>query len=249
MFSTIDERQLRRADLVQHVGDRVELAVLLVVVGRGVDHVQDDVGDERLLERRCEAFDEVVRQPPDEADRVGHEVAATVVLERARRRVERVEELVLDRDIGAGQGVQQRRLADVGVPGERDRRRLVPLPLLPPRRALLLDLLQPATQHRDAVPRHPPVGLELRLAGAARADTAAEALEVLPHAAHARQVVLELRKLDLELPFGARRVLREDVEDQLRPVDHARVERVLEEPLLGRLELVVDEQASRRRPA
>ena len=93
------------------------------------------------------------------------------------------------------------------------------------------------------LPRHPAVGLELRLARAARADTAAETLEVLPHAAHARQVVLELRQLDLELPFGARGVLREDVEDQLRAVDHARVERVLEEPLLGRLELVVDEQA------
>jgi len=34
-------------------------------------------------------------------------------------------------------------------------------------------------------------------------------------------------------------------EDQLRPVDHPRVERVLEEPLLGGIELVVDEQALR----
>ena len=66
---------------------------------------------------------------------------------------------------------------------------------------------------------------------------------MLPHAAHARQVVLELRELDLELSLGARRVLGEDVEDQLRPVDHARVERVLEEALLRRIELVVDDQA------
>ncbi len=95
----------------------------------------------------------------------------------------------------------------------------------------------------------PAVALELRLARAARADAAAEALEVLPHAAHARQVVLELRELDLELPLGRRRVLGEDVEDQLRPVDDARVERVLEEPLLRRIELVVDEQALRARLA
>ena len=72
---------------------------------------------------------------------------------------------------------------------------------------------------------------------------AAEALEVLPHAPHARQVVLELRQLDLELPLGAHGVLGEDVEDQLRAVDHARVERVLEVALLRRIELVVDEQA------
>ena len=71
---------------------------------------------------------------------------------------------------------------------------------------------------------------------------AAEPLEVLPHAAHARQVVLELRELDLELALGADGVLGEDVEDQLRAVDDPRVERVLERALLDGLELVVDEQ-------
>ncbi len=98
-------------------------------------------------------------------------------------------------------------------------------------------------KHGDPVAGQPAVGLELRLAGAARADAAAEALEVLPHAAHAGQVVVELRELDLELPLGGHRVLGEDVEDQLRPVDHARVEGVLEEALLRRVELVVDDQA------
>ena len=44
-------------------------------------------------------------------------------------------------------------------------------------------------------------------------------------------------------PSARHGVLGEDVEDQLRPVDHARVERVLEEALLRRVELVVDEQA------
>jgi succinyldiaminopimelate transaminase len=65
---------------------------------------------------------------------------------------------------------------------------------------------------------------------------------VLPHAAHARQVVLELCELDLQLAFGADGVLREDVEDQLRAIDDARLERVFERPLLGGVELVVDEQ-------
>ncbi len=60
--------------------------------------------------------------------------------------------------------------------------------------------------------------------------------------AHARQVVLELRELDLELPLGGDGVLGEDVEDQLRPVDDARRERVLERALLRRMKLVVDEQ-------
>ena len=126
------------------------------------------------------------------------------MLEAARRRVERLEEPVLDRDVGAGERVQQRRLADVRVAGERDRRRLGAAPLLAARRALALERPSAgACSTRDAAPREPAVGLELRLAGAARADAAAEALEVLPHAAHARQVVLELRELDLELSLGA----------------------------------------------
>ena len=54
--------------------------------------VQHQVGDERLLERRREPLDELVRQAADEADGVGDEVAAAVVLEAARRRVERLEE-------------------------------------------------------------------------------------------------------------------------------------------------------------
>ena len=65
---------------------------------------------------------------------------------------------------------------------------------------------------------------------------------MLPHPPHPREVVLELRQLDLELALGAARVLGEDVEDQLRAVDHARLEQVLEPPLLARDELVVDEQ-------
>ena len=95
----------------------------------------------------------------------------------------------------------------------------------------------------------PAVGLELRLARAARADAPAEALEVLPHPAHPRQVVLELCELDLELALGADRVLGEDVEDQLRAVDDACLEGVLEQPLLCRLELVVDDQHVGRRRA
>src|SRR5262249_59066752 len=116
-------------------------------------------------------------------------------------------------------------------------------PLLAARRALALELAQAPLEQRDAAARDAAVGLELRLARPARADAAAEALEVLPHPAHARQVVLELRELDLELPLGAHGVLGEDVEDQLRPVDHARLQVVLEEALLRRVELVVDEEA------
>ncbi len=72
----------------------------------------------------------------------------------------------------------------------------------------------------DTPSREPAVGLELRLAGAARPEAASQSLEVLPQSAHAGKVVFELRELDLELSLGADGMLGEDVEDQLRAVDH-----------------------------
>jgi len=65
---------------------------------------------------------------------------------------------------------------------------------------------------------------------------------MLPHAAHAREVVLELCELDLKLPLGGDGVLREDVEDQLCPVDDTRGKGVLERALLYGRELVIDEE-------
>ena len=234
--------QLASTDLRQdavHGGDRLLHPV--VVLG-GVDDVEDEVRQQRLLERGGEALDQLVREAPDEPDRVGHEVAAAVVLEAARGRVERLEEAVVDRGLGVGERVQERGLACVGVPGKSDHRDDALLARLPLECAPLFELAQLALEEADAATRDPAVGLELGLARAACPDAASEALEVLPHAAHARKVVLELGELHLELALGAPRVLGEDVEDELRPVDDARGQCVLEPPLLPRIELVVDDQ-------
>ena len=88
----------------------------------GVDDVDDQVGEHRLLERRLERLDELMRELADEADRVGDQVAPPAVPVGARRRVERVEEPLPHADAGARQRVQQRRLARVRVAGEGDGR-------------------------------------------------------------------------------------------------------------------------------
>ena len=67
----------------------------------------------------------------------------------------------------------------------------------------------------------------------------AEALEVRPEPAHAREVVLELGELDLELALGGVGVVGEDVEDDRRAVDHRHAELLLEVALLARQQLVV----------
>ncbi len=193
----------------------------------------------RLLERRRERVHQLVGKLADEADGVGQQVRAPAQLQRARRRVERVEQAVAHAHVRARQRVQQRRLAGVRVAHQRDRRQRRALALGALHRARALHVLQAPAQHRDAVARQPSIGLDLRLPRTPRADAAAQALEVAPQAAHARQVVLQLRELDLQLALRAVRVRGEDVEDHRRAVDHRQAQRLLEVALLARAQLVV----------
>ena len=71
----VDHQQLGHrvgADLGEHLADRPDL-LLRVGVG-AVDHVHDQVGVGDLLQRGAERLDDLVRQVPDEADRVGEGV-------------------------------------------------------------------------------------------------------------------------------------------------------------------------------
>src|SRR3989442_1525045 len=109
--------------------------------------------------------------------------------------------------------------------------------------AVRLHAFELALELLHALADHAAVGLELRLTGTARADAAAQALEVLPLADEPRQQVRELRQLDLELALGAARALGEDVEDERGAVDHLDAERLAEVALLDRRERIVgDEQ-------
>jgi hypothetical protein len=105
-----------------------------------------------------------------------------------------------------------------------------------------LEISQAPLELADAPASQAPVGLELRLARASRADAATEPLEVLPQSAHAGKVVFELRELHLELSLCRHCVLREDVEDELCAVDDAQLELVLQAPLLSGVEVVVDDE-------
>jgi hypothetical protein len=60
-----------------------------------------------------------------------------------------------------------------------------------------------------------------------------------PEAAHAGEVVLELRQLHLQVALGGMRVVGKDVEDGRRPVHHGHADRLLEIAFLTRQELVV----------
>ncbi len=106
------------------------LGRLDVLIARGiarVDDVEQQVGVGGLLERRAEGGEQVLRQLADEADGVGdHHLALLGEAQAARARVERGEQLVLGEHVGAGQRVEQRALAGVGVADDRDHRHAEP---------------------------------------------------------------------------------------------------------------------------
>ncbi len=118
----------------------------------------------------------------------------------------------------------------------------MPIPLARRGRAVASHVLELGLDLLDPFADQSPVRLELALAGAPRADPAAGAREVRPHAGQTRQVVLERGELDLEAALLRLRVPREDVDDQCRSVQHLAVEQLLEAALLVRLQLVVDDE-------
>ena len=87
----------------------------------------------------------------------------------------------------------------------------------------------------------PAIGFELRFAGPARADAAAQPRERHARADEPRQQVLELRELDLPLAFPRSRAPREDVENELRPIEHLPFDARLDIAQLRRRQLVVED--------
>ena len=82
-----------RADLGEHGAHGVH--VPLAIGRRGVDDVQQQIGSGDFLERRAERGDQRMRQPLDEADRVGDQQLAPIrQLHLADQRIERDEQRV-----------------------------------------------------------------------------------------------------------------------------------------------------------
>ena len=92
----------------------------------------------------------------------------------------------------------------------------------------------------------PAVGLDLGFAGAAEeAEAAALPLEVGPAAHQPPRLIIEMGELDLQAPFGGRRPLAENLEDQPGAVDHLGAGLVLEVLLLDRGQRRIDDQQPR----
>src|SRR5690606_15550419 len=139
----------------------------------------------------------------------------------AHRRVERGEQLVLGENVGAGDVVEQSRLAGVGVSDDGDdwiRHAAASLPMQLARAHHDLELL--ADGH-DAFVDHAAFVLDLCCVRASKeAVAAALQLQVSPSVDQAALLVGEVRKLDLQSAYLSARTSAEDFEDEPGAVEH-----------------------------
>ena len=161
---------------------------------------------------------------------------------RPHGRIERGEEQVFRHDVSAGQVVEQRGFAGIGIADQGDHRPgclAAPLTVQPAR---AFDLFELAAQPRHAVADQAAVGFDLGFARPAKeAVAAALALKVGPAAHQPPGLIVEMGEFDLESAFGGRRALAEDFEDQSGAVDHLALELFLEIALLNRGQRAIDD--------
>ena len=188
----------------------------------GVDDVEQEVGVLQLFQRGAERRHQILREIADEPDRVGDDhLAVAGKAQPPRGRIQSGEELVFGEDRRIGERIEQRALSGVGIADDGDHRDPGTVALAAPRRAVSGETDDARFQRGDPLAYPATIDLQLRLAGSATPDSTGEARERVVPSDQPRQQVLELRQFHLQLAVGALRSLREDVEDELCPIENA----------------------------
>src|SRR5262252_5783972 len=138
--------------------------------------------------------------------------------------------------------VKQGGLAGIGVSHQRNGRNWSGFAALALLRADAADVLQLLLQVPHAARDFTAISFEFRFAGTTGADPAAELRHLHAMTHQPRHHVLQLCQFNLELAFSSSRVARENIEDELRTVDDAALNDLLNVALLGWAEIVVKQK-------
>ena len=212
------------------LGERFELAedffylrlLLFAVGGGGVADVEQHLGVRDLLQCCAEAGDQRVGQIANEADCIRQQnLAPAWQFDGAELRVECGEHARGRKHLGAGDRVEERALAGVGVANQSNGRYGDSFAALALLAADAADGVERALEVINAALDAAAIGFELGFAGPASADAAAELGHGFAAAGEARQHVFELSELDLELALARAGVTGKDVEDELRAIENA----------------------------
>ena len=211
-------------------------------LARDVHHVQDQRGLGDLLEGGAERLHESGGEVADEADRVAEQYAAAGGKLSGRT----VGSSVANMRASASTPARVRRLNSVDLPA-----------LVYPASARVASgtalaaaavqgaagahAFQVVLDFLDAAGDAAAVGLELRFAGTAGADAAAQPGHFGAPAGQPGQQVVELRQFHLQAAFAGSGPGSEDVEDELGAIDDLGIEGLLEVALLGGGQVVVED--------
>ena len=227
--------------------DLFYLQFLLVADGAGgVLHVEQDFGAFDFFKRGAKAGDEGVGQVADESDGIRQQdFAARGKLELAQLGVERGEHAGGLEHARLGEGVEQCAFAGVGVADERDDRDGHGLATLALLVADAADALELGLDVAEAMVDLAAIGFELGFTRAAGADAAAKLGHGAAASGEARELVLELGELDLELALAGAGVAGEDVEDELRAIDDVAGQAGFDVAKLRRGKVVIEQDERR----
>jgi hypothetical protein len=145
----------------------------------------------------------------------------------------------------ARQPVEQRRLSGVGGSNKSDSRQRNRLPLLTLRGASAAHPVQRPVDRRDPLMNPPPVRFELRFTRPSGPDATAEPRHRRAMPCQPRQQVIQLCQFHLQLAFARPRPARENIQDQLRPVQDFTIQLFFQIALLCGRQFTVENNRGR----
>src|SRR5690606_1910830 len=192
-------------------------------------------------QRGTEGGDQVGGQVGNEANGIGQDHQRSMRKhDPAQRRIKRREQHVLGHHGRAGQAVEQRRLASIGVAYKRNDRKRHLTALGSVQVACTSNCLKLPLDARDAVLQQTTVGFDLGFTRAAHeAATATLAFQVSPTANETTALVFEMRKIDLKAAFLGAGAAAKDLQDETSAIKHLGLQLALQIALLNRRKLMI----------